>query len=56
MQAEPPVVVKRWSKTEKRRIEVFMPKMIAEYNGGMGGVDLVDQMVGAYRIRIRKRK
>ena len=33
-----------------------MPKMIETYNGGMGGVDLADQMVGAYRICIRKRK
>ena len=33
-----------------------MPNMIANYNTHMGGVDLFDQMVARYRIRIRKRK
>ena len=33
-----------------------MPALIHEYNTHMGGVDVVDKMVGVYRIRIRKKK
>ena len=30
--------------------------MIEQYNSQMGGVDLLDQMVAAYRVRVRERK
>ena len=33
-----------------------MPGLIQDYNKNMGFVDLVDQMVARYRVRIRKRK
>lgn len=55
-QAEPTSRVRRWSRTEKKEVEIQMPGMISEYNTNMGGVDLLDQMTAAYRIRIRKRK
>ena len=55
-QVEPTATANRWSRVEKKRIVVPMPKMIEKYNQKMGGVDLLDAMVAVYRIRIRKRK
>ncbi|XP_068240322.1 piggyBac transposable element-derived protein 3-like [Palaemon carinicauda] len=46
----------RWSKLEKKHIEVDMPNSIQVYNKQMGGVDIFDQQVSAYRIRIRSKK
>lgn len=46
----------RWSKIEKKYIEVDMPNSIKVYNTHMGGVDLFDQQVAAYRTRIRSKK
>jgi hypothetical protein len=48
--------VVRWSRMEKKRIKVKMPKLIQLYNTNMGGVDLFDQMVSRYRINIRSKK
>ena len=47
---------KRWFRADKKVVEVNMPGLINDYNKNMGGVDLLDQMVGLYRVRIRKRK
>lgn len=47
---------KRWSKQEKKRVDVDQPNIIHLYNQGMGGVDLFDKMRGLYRTRIRSRK
>ena len=33
-----------------------MPDLIEKYNGNMRGVDMMDNMVGAYRVRVWKRK
>ena len=55
-QVEPTATANRWSRVEKKRIVVPMPKMIEKYNQKMSGVDLLDAMVAVYRIRIRKRK
>ncbi|MCL4149537.1 UNVERIFIED_CONTAM: hypothetical protein GTU68_019046 [Idotea baltica] len=48
--------VSRWSKEQKKKVSVPMPNAIAEYNKNMGGVDLSDQFVSNYQIRIRSRK
>ena len=37
-------------------IDVNQPNVIHKYNEGMGGVDLVDQMVGKYKPQMRKKK
>lgn len=53
---EPLGKVKRWSTTEKRKIDVPQPRLFANYNSSMGGVDLLDQAVNNYRICIRGKK
>lgn len=52
----PTNLVKRWSSKEKARIEVQQPRVIANYNLGMGGVDLHDQGINNYPIMIRGKK
>ena len=54
--AEPSVFAKRWCGKQKKKVDLPMPLMIREYNQGMGGVDLFDEIVALYRPRIRKRK
>ena len=48
--------VHRWSKEARYEIEVPMPNTLVQYNKKMGGVDLHDQFVANYRIRIRSKK
>ena len=53
---EPMQKVARWSRQEKKKVTVDMPYSVAVYNRTMGGVDLHDQFVASYRIRIRSKK
>ena len=46
----------RYSRKDKTKIQVPIPEMFINYNGGMGGVDLLDMMVACYRVRYRIRK
>jgi len=46
----------RWSKKEGRFINIDRPAMVVEYNSYMGGVDLCDMLISAYRIRHRSTK
>ncbi|XP_046401535.1 piggyBac transposable element-derived protein 3-like [Ischnura elegans] len=48
--------VKRWDKKSSKYIEVSRPEIVKRYNHGMGGVDLLDQLVSLYRIFIRSKK
>jgi YD repeat-containing protein len=48
--------VKRWSSSEKKRIEVSQPAAIKFYNTYMGGTDRMDQNVSCYRTCIRSKK
>lgn len=52
----PTVEVKRFSKKDKRHIMVPCPKAVTIYNKYMGGVDLLDSMLGYYRIKLRSKK
>ncbi|KAJ8931317.1 hypothetical protein NQ314_015783 [Rhamnusium bicolor] len=46
----------RWDKKEKKHHEVDCPYIIKEYNRHMGGVDLMDGLLGRYHIRMKTRK
>ena len=48
--------VRRWSSKEMNRILVDQSAMFKAYNKGIGGVDRMDQNVGAYRISMRTKK
>lgn len=48
--------VKRWEKRSKSYLQIKRPEIIKKYNHAMGGVDLLDQMIGLYRIFIRSKK
>lgn len=47
---------RRWTKKEKKYIEVERPSVIKNYNDFMGGTDLCDRMISLYRIANRSRK
>lgn len=45
----------RFDRKQKRYIEVECPQIIREYNSHMGGVDLMDGLMGRYHIRAKTR-
>ena len=47
--------VPRWVKG-KGKVSVDQPKVISEYNKGMGGVDLLDMLLGSYRPNLCSKK
>lgn len=46
----------RWSASEKKKVTVTVPNIVSEYNKFMGGVDRMDENIGAYRISVRSKK
>lgn len=51
-----PNQLKRWDKATKQHVTVDCPLVISEYNQHMGGVDLMDGLIGRYRIRMKTSK
>lgn len=47
---------RRWSRKEKKHIDVPRPDVVRLYNVNMGGVDLADRMISYYRIKARVNK
>ena len=54
--SQPTSDVRRFCRKSKSYIEISRPQSIAVYNAYMGGVDLLDSMLGYYRIQIRSKK
>ncbi|KAE9522457.1 hypothetical protein AGLY_017118 [Aphis glycines] len=46
----------RFDRSKKTNTEIDCPMLISEYNKHMGGVDLLDNHIGRYKIRFRSRK
>ena len=53
---QPLASAKRYNRKEKRSVSVPQPRVISEYNKNMGGVDLHDNDIANYRIRVRGKK
>ncbi|KAG4075382.1 hypothetical protein HA402_009535 [Bradysia odoriphaga] len=53
---QPMTTAKRYSKLDRKYVEVDRPHMIAMYNKYMGGTDRMDQDIGRNRINIRGKK
>jgi len=52
----PPQKSKRWDRKTKTDVEIDCPYIIKEYNRHMGGVDLMDGLLGRYHIRMKTKK
>jgi len=52
----PEDICRRWSKKEKKYVEVKRPSIVRAYNAKMGGVDLCDRMISFYRMKARTKK
>lgn len=48
--------INRFDKKTKRILDVNCPAIIKDYNRHMGGVDLLDSLIGRYKIRMRTKK
>lgn len=45
----------RYDRKEKAYVEIDCPQIIREYNAHMGGVDLMDGLVGRYKVRTKSK-
>lgn len=54
--AYPEGTCKRWSKSQKKYIEIKRPALVEQYNKNMGGVDLLDRVIAKYTMRAKTRK
>lgn len=50
------VMTTRWCKESKTKKQITQPKIVANYNKYMGGVDKMDKLIALYRTRMRQRK
>jgi hypothetical protein len=53
---EPISEVTRWNSKQLVHEKVACPNIITVYNKHMGGVDLMDSLIGLYRIKLRSKK
>ena len=54
--SEPVTEVKRFSKAMKETIKTKCPNLVQKYNRHMGGVDLLDSLLGHYRNKIKPKR
>jgi len=52
----PQKLIRRYSRAQKKSIHITQPRLIANYNSFMGGVDVLDKLLGVYRCSIRGKK
>ncbi|XP_023217348.1 piggyBac transposable element-derived protein 2-like [Centruroides sculpturatus] len=52
---KPETEVQRYDKKNSSYVNIKRPNVIGEYNRFMGGVDLIDSIMGIYKIRIRSK-
>lgn len=50
-----PSKASRFDRKQKKKIEIDCPQIIKEYNSHMGGVDLMDGLMGRYHVRAKTR-
>lgn len=53
---DPVVKVSRFDRKQLKRVDVDCPNIIKVYNKHMGGVDLLDGLLGRHKIKMRSRK
>lgn len=51
-----PHQLQRWDKSTKTYVSIDCPLLISEYNKHMGGVDLLDSLIGRYHIKMKTSK
>lgn len=52
----PKAQVRRYDKKNKRYVSIDRPNIVGEYNRHMGGVDLIDSIMGRYKIMLRSKR
>ena len=56
MSARPIGQIRRWDKKKREHINIQCPSVVRTYNLFMGGVDLMNSLIGLYRNKIRSKK
>jgi hypothetical protein len=54
--SEPVEKIVRYSKDEKKKIDVQCPQIVRQYNKHMGGVDLADMLIALYKTPLKTRR
>ncbi|XP_044570135.1 piggyBac transposable element-derived protein 2-like isoform X1 [Drosophila ananassae] len=52
----PTDTARRFNKAKKEYIQIDRPFAVAQYNSYMGGVDLIDSIIGRYKILLRSKR
>ena len=53
---EPLIKCRRYSKKERKYLEILHPNIVKLYNSSMGGVDLFDMLQNLYRLHHKSKK